>query len=233
MNWLTTTVSLYAKVARRAAVVALSNWPVLLSLFAYVAILAVVTPIALALGIVGGFLLGFVWAACVSSFLYLVERLVRHGKVVLQDFRDSFLAYFSDVIGVMFVLWIVRLLLSMVIQTNPQGMLIALVVELFLFVFFNAVPELVYLGHHSSLDLLGESYSFISENWIEWFPPTIVAAVVLNEILGLPLYGWLPTAAKLGGAALFVYFTMVMRGLLFSELATSTRRSRAYRERLR
>ena len=99
-------------------------------------------------------------------------------------------------------------------------------------IFFNAVPELIYLGHHSSLDLLGESYSFITENWIEWFPPTLAAAFILSEILALPAYGWL-SFVKLGVAALFVYFTMVLRGLLFLELSTSTRRSRAYRERLR
>src|ERR1051325_705328 len=173
MSWLTTTLTLYQTAARRAATVAVANWPVLLSLFAYVAIMAIATPIVIPLGIVGGFILGFVWAACVASFLFLVERLVRHGKVTVGEFRESFLPYFSDVLGVMFVLWLLNMVISLALMSNPQGVLIGLIVQLFIFVFFNAVPELIYLGHHSSFDLLGESYTFITENWIEWFPPTI------------------------------------------------------------
>ena len=232
MSWLTTTATLYAQVARRAATVAAANWPVLLSLFAYFAIMWVVTPFAVGLGLLGGFLLGFVWAGCVASFLYLVERLVRHGKVTVDEFRESFLPYFSDVLGVMFVLWMLRTILSLALMTNPEGALISYVVQLFIFVFFNAVPELIYLGHHSALDLLGESYNFITENWIEWFPPTLLAGVVLSLLGGLPATGALEIA-KWGVIALFVYFTMVLRGLLFVELSTSTRRSRAYRQRLR
>src|SRR5262245_20357937 len=110
MSWLTTTLSLYQKAARRAAAVSIANWPVFLSLFAYFAIMAIVTPIAMQLGIVGGFVVGLVWAGCVASFLYLVERLVRHGKVTVEEFRESFAPYFSDVIGVMFVLWILRMI---------------------------------------------------------------------------------------------------------------------------
>ena len=234
MSWLSTTLSLYVAVAQRAAKVSAANWPVALSLFAYFAIMAVVTPIALALGLLGGFILGFVWAACVASFLYLVERLVRHGKVTFDEFKESFMPYLSDVIGVLFVMWIVRMLLSLVLMSNPQGELIALVVQLFIFVFFNAVPELIYLGHHSSLELLGESYKFIGENWVEWFPPTLLAGVVLVALMVfVPGDGWLMMIPKWGLVALFLYFTMVLRGLLFEELATTTRRSRAYRAGLR
>ena len=55
-----------------------------------------------------------------------------------------------------------------------------LFIHLVLLIFLNAVPELIYLGHHGGLNLLSESYRFIGENWIEWFPPNmllILAAV--------------------------------------------------------
>jgi hypothetical protein len=230
MNWLTATISLYVSVARRAARVALVNWPVLLSVFAYFLLMRVTLPIALALGMLGGFLLGLVWAACIASFLYLVERLVRHGRVSFEEFPASFAPYFLDVIGVMFVLWMLRTILSLALMTNPQALLISAVVELFVFVFFNAVPELIYLGHHSSIDLLSESYRFISENWIEWFPPTLVAGAILYLLMELPGDG-LAALGRHALVALFLYFTMVFRGLLFEELEGSTRRSRAFRYR--
>lgn len=232
MNWLTATISLYVSLTRRAARIAIVNWPVLLSVFAYFLLMRVTLPIALALGVLGGFLLGLVWAACIASFLYLVERLVRHGRVSFEEFPASFAPYFSDVIGVMFVLWMLRTVLSLAVMTNPQGMLILRVVQLFIFVFLNAVPELIYLGHHSSMDLLTESYRFISENWIEWFPPTLLAGAILVFLTEVSLGGW-ADLLKWAVVALFVYFMMVLRGLLFEELSGSTRRGRAFRYRFR
>jgi hypothetical protein len=230
MGWLSATIALYASVTRRAARVAAANWAVGLSLFAYFALMTITLPFALALGILGGFIVGLVWAACLASFLFLVERLVRYGHATLDDFRMSFFPYFSDVIGVLFVLWIVRTLLSIALMTNPQALLITLVAELFIFVFLNAVPELIYLGHHSSLELIGESYRFIGENWIEWFPPTLVAGAALILLMEIPATG-LAGVLRWAVVGVFVYFVMVLRGFLFEELAGSTRRSRAFRYR--
>ena len=232
MEWLVATMRLYGSVTRRAARVAVTNWPVGLSVFVYFAAMSITLPFAMMLGLLGGFIVGFVWAACIASFLFVVERLVRHGRVTLDEFPASFAPYFSDVIGVMFVLWMARMLLSMALMTNPQGLLITLVAQLFIFVFFNAVPELIYLGHHSSLELLGESYQFIADNWIEWFPPTLVAGAIFVVLMELPLAGAL-VVVKWALVGLFVYFVMVLRGFLFEELQGSTRRSRAFRYRSR
>jgi hypothetical protein len=232
MGWLAATMRLYGSVVRRAARVAAMNWPVGLSVFVYFALMSVTAPFAMMLGIVGGFILGLVSAACIASFLFLVERLVRHGRVTLQEFPESFTPYLSDVIGVLFVLWMLRTLLSIALMTNPQAPLISAIVQLFIFVFFNAVPELIYLGHHTALDLLGESYRFISDNWIEWFPPTLFAGVVLMVMTEIPLDG-IAAALKWAVIGIFVYFVMVLRGFLFEELSGSTRRSRAFRYRSR
>jgi hypothetical protein len=232
MSWLVATTRLYVSVTRRAARVAAANWAVGLSVFVYFAIMSITLPLAMAFGMLGGFLVGFVWAACIASFLFLVERLVRYGRVSLDDFRASFAPYFSDVIGVLFVLWVIRTLLSLAVMTNPQGLLISAVAQLFIFVFLNAVPELIYLGHHSSLELLGESYKFIGENWIEWFPPTLVAGVVLIVLMEVPVPD-IASILRWAVVGLFVYFVMVLRGFLFEELAGSTRRSRAFRYRSR
>ena len=104
--------------------------------------------------------------------------------------------------------------------------------NLLLFVLFNAVPELIYLGHHSSLEVLTESFTFISDNWIEWFPATIVPVFLLFLVLGLPLDGvfaWVKTA----GLALIICVTMVARGLLFIELRGSSRRGREFQRAAR
>ena len=230
MDWLQITLALYATAFRRATALTLANWPVLASLFVYAAIMTASLAFAGMLGILGGFIVSLVWAACLGSFLALVEIIVRAGRVGLEDFQRSFGAYLWDVAGVLFILWIVRLAVVPALATLPQGVAFLILLNLAIFVFFNAVPELIYLGHYSSLDLLGESYRFISENWIEWFPPNVAMAALLWLIADLPVQGaaqWLHLAVL----ALLVYYWMVVRGLLFQELHGSSRRSRAFRWR--
>lgn len=231
MEWFQVTLLLYRKVFSRGAALAKQNWPVLLTVFAYSAIMRIGLLVAFRLGILGGFLISFLYAACVSSFLYLVEMIVRTNRVSLEDFRNSFSAYLWDVIGVMFVFWIVFFFLTPMLMHTPQGPLLVLCLQIAIFVFFNAVPELIYLGHFTVMQLLGESYSFIAENWLEWFPANLLIGAMFFGILSIPLGGYAALAIY-ALLALFAYFSMVVRGLLFLELHGSTRRGRAFRYRV-
>ena len=231
MEWFLITLKVYRKVFARAANLAVKNWPVLGTVFAYSAIMSLATGLAVLMGMLGGFLLSLVWAACVGSFLYLVEMIVRTSKVTFEDFRRSFGVYLWDVVGIAFVFWVFFTLVTPLIATLPQGFLILLFVQIAVFVVFNAVPELIYLGHYSSLALLQESYAFIAANWIEWFPANLVAAGVLYTVASLPLDG-VAVYVQIAVLGLLVYFTMVMRGFLFIELHDSTHRSRAFKYRM-
>jgi hypothetical protein len=230
MTWLTTTLAMYGRAFRRAGMLTLRNWPVAGTAFVYGLALAAAAVLASGLGLVGGFLMSVVWAACVSSFLSMVEMMLRTGSVSWADFRQSFGTYLWDVVGVTFVLLVVFAIATPALRTIPQGPGIILGLNLVIAVLFNAVPELIYLGHHSSLALLGESYRFIADNWIEWFPATIAMALPLVVLTGMPL----PAALEIVRPALvslWVYFVMVARGLLFLELHGSTRRARDFRQR--
>ncbi len=231
MSWLGSTLALYQKAFRQAAVLALRNWPVLGTMFVYATVMGATLTVAGALGILGGILLSLVWAACVGSFLYLVEMMIRTGRVSLADFRRSMGAYLWDVVGVTFILWVVFALVTPFLLAFPQGPAIILGLNLVVFVLFNAVPELIYLGHCSSLELLSESYAFISENWVEWFPANIAASALLWVVSVVPLAG-VAALAQAAVGALLLYFVMVMRGLLFLELHGSSRRGRAFRYRM-
>jgi hypothetical protein len=223
---------MYREVVVRAAGLAASNWPVAASLFVYAGILLAVGWLAMMLGMVGGLIAGLIVSACIASFLYLVEMIVRTSKVTLEDFRRSFAVYLWDVVGVTFVFWLFWTLVAPVLARQPQGHVIVLCVQLAFFVFFNAVPELIYLGHHSALALLAESYRFVSENWIEWFSPNLLLLAVFGAVAGLPTDG-VAMIVQQGVLALFVYFAMIVRGLLFIELNGTTRRARVFRYRAR
>lgn len=221
---------IYRRVFGRAATLAVKNWPVLATIFVYSAIMTLAGVVALPLGMAGGFLLSLVWAACTGSFLYLVEMMVRTSRVTLEDFRRSCGAYLWDVVGVAFLSWVFFTIATPALLQLPQGLVILLCVQLAIFVLFNAVPELIYLGHYASLQLLSESYAFISANWVEWFPANVGAAALIYAVASLPV-GGVAGYARLAVVNLLVYFVMVMRGLLFLELHGSSRRGRAFKYR--
>ncbi len=129
-----------------------------------------------------------------------------------------------------FILWVVFAVATPALRTIPQGPGIILGMNLVIVVLFNAVPELIYLGHDSSLELLTESYRFIADNWIEWFPATIVMALPLVLLSQVPLPGVLASYGRRSSRP-GVYFMMVARGLLFLELHGSSRRARDFRRR--
>jgi len=230
VEWLLVTLSMYRRVFVRATQLALRNWPVLGSVFVYSAIMTLTAVAAAFLGLLGGFVLSLVWAACASSFLYLVEMIVRTSKVTLQDFRQSFGAYVWDVVGITFIGWIFFTLATPAILQMPQGILILMFVQIAIFVFFNAVPELIYLGRHSSVALLSESYNFVTANWIEWFPANFAAAAIVYVVASAPVDGPL-LYVRSAVVGLLLYFVMVMRGLLFLELRDSTYRGRLFKYR--
>jgi hypothetical protein len=190
-------------------------------------------------GIIGGFVMGLVLAACASSGLYLIENVVRMGKATLQDFVKGFSVYLWDILTIAFIFWIPMRLLAQFAVTTPEGAVIYLGVQILLYIIFNPVPELIYQSRVSGLALLSASYQFIVENWLEWLFPNLLVAVA-GYLLRFWIYGLvvpLPFFLQYffleAAFGLFLTFLMIFRGLLFTELNGTTRRSRAYRYRAR
>lgn len=223
-GWFRDTAELYAGVFRRGAILALRNWPVGLAVVGYGLLLLGAQILTAPFGFLGGFIMYLVLVACTSSWLSLVAEVIRSGRVRATDVVTGFGTYLGDLLTVGFLVWVLSLTAELVLAPFP---LLQIVFVLATVVFLNAVPELLYLGRHAAGALLVESYRFIGENWIEWFPA--------NLLLGACLYatGFVP-AGPYGlvfglVSGLTLYFAMIVRGLLFQELATSSRRARAFR----
>lgn len=255
------TLKMYADLAVQALRCAARAWPIAIFAFVYAAIWIAAATLVGRLGIVGGFLLGFVAAALASSYLYLVEQAVARSRIVWSDFRKSFGAYLWDAISVMFALWVISIATGIIVTSaGSQGPFISAVIGLLIAIFFNAAPELIYQGHVRSFDLLAESASFIQRNWIEWFVPNALFALLLlapqpafrsmdpREMVllaanlfsldGLPLLAasLLQSARSLGlglAALVIVHYAMIYRGLLFKELRHGSRRMREFQARQR
>jgi hypothetical protein len=233
LDSLVVTVAIYRRAFSRGAVLAARNWPVLLSVFAYSAILAAGAYASARLGMIGGVILSLLTSACLGSFLYLVEMIVRTNKVTWTDFTASFGVYFWDVVGVTFAVWLFWFVATPALASLPQGPVVVLAVQLVGLVLFNAVPELIYLGHYGVLALLARSYQFVVNNWIEWFPPNLLLMAGLLALWSAPVGGSLALQVVwVAVTALFLYFAMVVRGLLFIELDGTSRRTRAFRHKM-
>src|SRR5262249_43228907 len=227
-GWLADTASMYGRVFRRAAELTARSWPIAFLAVGYPMLLAMLSSVLGPYGFVGGMIWTAAAAACFSSWLYFMEQVVRgRGRVDLRDLAASFGAYLGDVLNFGFLLFLLQLVAAFVLAPFP---LLLIVFALAVFVFLNAVPELIYLGRSTGMDLMAESYRFIGTNWIEWFPATLMlVAAVLGADLLLPAgpFGLISAA----GAGLVAAFGWVVRGLLFLELTTSSRRAREFRRR--
>jgi hypothetical protein len=176
--------------------------------------------------------------------------------VKLSDFRHSFGARFWDVVSVLFAFWIIDFVVRQVIApaAGEKAPIVAALVGLAMSVFFNPVPELLYLGQSRSFYLLADAARFVSKFGLEWLFPNVLFAVALLAPLrllhgpagqvvltiasllapnndGLGLYavftraGWWMQLPML----LFVHWLMIFRGLLFDGLTRGVARQRTVR----
>ncbi|MHB8420243.1 MAG: hypothetical protein ACYDCL_19385 [Myxococcales bacterium] len=252
-------VGLFIEVAATAARRALRGWPAALAVLGYAALMLASTALFGRLGLVGGFILGFVEAACISSYLHLLSVVVAGSKLTWDDARAGFLALLWDVIGVLFALWIASFGVDLLKRAaGEHGGFVLAAWGLLVAVFLNPIPELIY-QHRApgrTTDLLLASARFIHEHWIEWFIPNLLFGIVLLALVtgvrGLDaqtLMIELPSLFSLEGAFLLApsllsggsslwlaplvlalcHYVMVYRGLLFQQIQGGGWRARSLR----
>ncbi len=244
---------LYARLAGKSIRLALRGWPAAVVLPAYATLLAIASRQVAQLGMLGGFLVPIAAAFLISSYLHLIWLTVAGRKITFSDLRDSFMAHFWDVISVMFATWVIQLVVGFLTRgMGDRGQIVEVLVDLTMVVFFNPVPELIYLGQGRvrSFGLLMEAGRFISAHWPEWLAPSALMAAVVLAPSGIANHG--PLALKLlmfqqlfslDGLSsavirfplwlappllLFITWGMVFRGLLFDELVSRVRRPRQW-----
>ena len=223
MSWLVDLAGVYGRVLRRGIELSVRHWWLGPVFAAYQVALAIFAILVAPLGIAGGFLAAIAFAALASSGLVLLGYVVRQGRVTLADVPGSFGVYLSDVLTFGFLLWALEYIAGLAFLDRSY---VAIVFELAVFVFLNAVFEEIYLAGASGAAVFVGSYQFVATYWIEWLPAAAVLYVLWREVTALPLG---PIADVLGGLALA--FMFVCRGLLFLELTTSSRRTREFHRR--
>jgi hypothetical protein len=251
--------SLYRQVVVEAGRRAVAAWPVALALPVYAVILVAAFMAFGSLGIVGGFLVGLVVAACWSSYLDLISQAVAGTQIRVRwdDFRRTFLARFWDVISVMFAFWIISFVTGPLTK-GANGLAAAGVIGFAMAFFFNAVPELLYQGHSRSFALLLDSARFMFRFPVVWLLPNVLFAavalwaagllqqishpaeglIVFGSIFSVPgllqVFAGIPRWS-LPIALVGVHFVMIFRGILYRELVSGggNTRLRAFQAKMR
>ena len=254
MDFIRATLSLYEQAAREA-VAALFRAPIALAGLVVVQVVLLAAAVLFSpLGLAGGFIVGLLAAGCVGSYLYMVELALEKRPMGWEVIRESAGHYLWDVISVLFIFWMGELALQM-LQINER---LITVLWLVVFVLFNPVPEMIYQSQHRSMGLLGEAYRWSTENGPEWFGPQIALGLVIyllapgmvlpflqafgprfgfvegGMVVQMALAGGLNPFALVLAAVLGVVIHMVMlfRGALYKALGSSSRRARAWKQRL-
>ncbi len=242
---------LYKDTAVLAFQRAVKAWPVAFSVILYALIMLFAMRVASGLGIVGGFLLGLVGAACAAGYLHLLAQAVGGRPVSLEDLKTGFSVLFWDVISVMFALWIIDLLVTVLARgAGPNGEAILAMVAIATAFFLNPVPEFIYQQRSRSFELLLASARFVLANPVAWLLPNLVFVVLVLAPTGglsvghpgelLLLFGGVFSAGGIAGLfasvpiwavpllLLLFHYAMIFRGLLFEALASGNPRRRAW-----
>jgi hypothetical protein len=201
---------------------------------------------------IGGFILGFVLAMCVSSYLYFIDGVVNGSRVSLADLGESWRPHLSSVINILFFLFLLHYILALLTPPGDEtAMLLASLIELILLVILNPIPEIIYQGRSEGFSMLQESVDFLRSNGIEWFFPFVALAIFSSFFFPMALlegplqFGRLTFPTSIGGgpqdslfgifwtllSGFILFALMVFRGLLFRALSGTTRRQRIFRAR--
>lgn len=241
---------------RKTSKLFLSNWAIVFTGFAYTILniaLFIVIGILFSnsiLGFFSGIISAIVSSAMISNFLYLLNQIMRYGKITFQDFKDGFTVYLWKVYGVLFIGWAASFLYGRIIEPVIYSInyslagTLSFIISLLVLILMNALPETIYQKHYSAWETVSYTFNFVKENWIEWFVPNIIMLGIFYLVTGNVIRDVLAISSgyffslSIRGIVLYIIgqilftFIMIYRGILFDTLSTSTRRKRAYMQHL-
>lgn len=228
----------------------IKSWPIIFTGIAYtiinmVALLIINKIFAGVLSIVAGLVTAIISSSLISSYLYLLFNIVNYDRITFSNFKEGFSQYLWKVYGVFFIAWLASYLLSAIsrILGNNAGILM-IILGFAAFILLNALPETIYQKYYSPGESIKYAFEFIKENWLNWFLPNIILFGGLYLLTGSLILDIFTThisfnfdfsieglARYIIGQSIFS-FAMIYRGHLFKLLSTSTRRKRAFMNKL-
>lgn len=238
------------RVAKKAAISLGKNWPIIFTGLFYFIATSVVSMVSRGFWILGGLISIIATSALISSYLYLLNVILRRGKFDFEDFKDGFTVYLRKLWTILFMGYVAMLILSLVspILINTIGAAaVNMIIITLSFILFNPIPEATYQKYYDPWETITYTVEFVRENWIEWFIPNIALLAIFYFMPGpsLNILSFISNVFNyfisfnsfnisiigfviyLLSQIWFSYF-MIYRAYLFEELTTSNRRKRLF-----
>lgn len=190
-------------------------------------------------GILSGIITALIVSSLYSNYLYLLTNVIKFGRVDFDDFKNGFTYYLRKIYSILFIFYFAQLILSFVINIlGSMGATFTSLVSLAAFILLNALPETIYQKYYGPVDSISYSFSFLTENALNWIIPNLVFIGLLypqlSNMVSLLLRMTLRTIPGVTQIIVFLIgqivfnFAMVYRGHLFNLLSNSTKRKREY-----
>lgn len=226
------------------------NWMIIFSGIIYVIInLLVYNLLGILFGgpmsIFSGIVLALFKSSIISNYLYLLFNIVNYNRLNIDNFKEGFTVYIRKIYGVLFVSYLARLLLSLLMPALGQlGSLINLLSFAGLPILLNALPETVYLKEYDAWESILYAIDFLKENLVNWVLPNMLFYGAIYFLAGELLLNVFNTnlefdfSTNILGIAMYIVgqtifsFMMVYRGHLYKLLSTSTRRKRIFMKKI-
>lgn len=220
------------------------SWPIIFVGLVYGAISLVLTGVLSLLfrgplSILSGIISIVIISGLISNYLYLLTNAIKYDRITFDDFKNGFTQYLRRIYSIVFIFYIARLLLTLVIgMFGPLGSTIISLASLAAFILLNGLPETIYQKYYGPVDTISYSFNFFTENILNWAIPNIIFFALLYYVLPSVLnitfmitFRTLPGITQIVSfliGQLIFNFGMIYRGHLFSLLSTSTKRKREY-----
>lgn len=228
-----------------------TNWVILPGIIASVMLFLFVATLVAPLGMLGGFIIGMLGCYLLSQYYSWLARSLSKERISFKSLIEFNYGIFSATLSAAFMLWIIHWLIGGMGQGIQGAGLYIAMFNLGIFLLLNPLPEVAYIRGDQDLSALQSAFTFVKNNWIEWFAPALlIFAIVIgmqtDDILQVfaasnPLYPFYPVFSgllqtgkitdygSLAFALVFCHWLMLFRAELFQALETGSRRARIYK----
>ena len=222
----------------------ISNWQILLMGFLYSligmgAFLLLGLLLSGPIGKFGGIITVIVESAIISSYLFVLQNVLNYGRFRIRDIKNGFTYYLWKIYGVIFLIFILNLILSLLSNLIGSGIIwLSAIIYIGGLIFLNPLPETIYIKSLDTWESVQYSIEFIKENWFNWLVPNFIFLVILLT-LSFRSFGLRILLFRIRGGiltyiitAVLISIIMIYRGHLYKILSGSTARKRQFMRKL-
>lgn len=177
-------VNIYLSSLTETFIGVIASWRYILIQIPSLCILGFISPIFGVFGMAGGLIFNLILTLVVSYYLVLVRSVVQNEKFSLDVIKQEGIMLFYPTLSLFFAMYAINLVLSFI-----RIEFIQLAVGILMGVLLNPIIEFLYLKESSLLELVEESFDFVSRHFLVWFLPIflLISPLVIKQPASLVL----------------------------------------------